>query len=81
MGTIFTKIVTRARLLGAASAAAVTLLLISTLAYAATTSNLSILHAWGDQFYNYDFDHANENFEWGSDGTNLGVEPPLGDVD
>ena len=81
MGTIFTKIVTRAGLLGAASAAAVTLLLISTLAYAASTSNLSILHAWEDQFYNYDFGDANENFEWGSDGTNLGVEPPLGDVD
>jgi hypothetical protein len=83
MNDIFRK-VGKARFLGPAVIVVVALVLISNLAYAYTTSNLKVLSIQEDRFYNYDCDDAEviiEDFEWGSDGTSLGVEPPLGAVD
>jgi hypothetical protein len=73
----------KARFLGPAVIVAVALILISNLAYAYTTSNLKVLQIQEDRFYNYDFLDEDavdvfEDFEWGSDGTSLDVEPPHG---
>jgi hypothetical protein len=76
----------KARFVGPAVVVVVALVLISNLAYAYTTSNLKVLSIQEDRFYNYDFLNEDEvavfeDFEWGSDGTSLDVEPPPGNVD